>query len=299
VGYGTLKVSHNTYYGSASAQPAPFDLPQLREWLDEVAAGYQDYLEEYPAELSRGQRKANQRELSGFASLLKDSDNGQAAKDAVRRLIAGGVAEYLILARGARTPLSDRTALDLIVFALWPVVQAPRLPDCWQNELAEITSPRLVAVVAEARRIRDRLTCETFTRAVADKPFSRALLALLQDLADPGRGGPAVTALALTCRLPEPPVSKGPRAMLAWFLAGVAVGTATSADAVNEAVAELLTPIWSWVNGQTVEFPSDDPDHTSPLLGKNSHGVLGSVLPQRHEAGPLGNAIDDIIDSFN
>lgn len=136
-------------------------------------------------------------------------NNPPKSKDSIRHLAIAGVVEYLCYASAAPTaPLPEQVMLDTDVFALWPIVTAKSLPKAWESSLAEIGSPRLVALVGEAPPLRDAgkpVTVQGFARALAAKSFSQVITNLLSDLADPRRGGRALTALALAGDLPRPP----------------------------------------------------------------------------------------------
>lgn len=274
VGHGVQYIT-NAYYGDSSRQPAPLDLPHLRKWIDQLLGDYRDLL-------SRQGSSAPQRHLwhlERVQGLVADPP-ARPGKDAVRRLVVAGVVEYVALSRAVAAPASEHVVLDMVVFALWPVVRAPALPDDWWDHLAGITSPRLAAEVANARRD-PATTCESFTRAVAAEPFGQAALSLLEDLADPARGGPALTAMAMACRLPEPAVRKGPRTVFAWFVTGAAAAGLLELDEVGGAVSTLFTTAWAWIAGDGARLlgpPGGGPALPGGDAGGDPGEIAGSFL---------------------
>jgi hypothetical protein len=183
-------------------QTAPLDLLSLRRWVERVAEDFRA-----ASEQDRAQREAGKR-LDAVRAVLADPGQESRQRDAIRRLLVTGVCGYLARTRDlAPTPLPEQILLDLIVFALWPVVTARRLPRDWQGELAEITSARLASLVAQARtrwRSGDRTAAETFARALARRSLFPAMSVLFDDLADPRRGGALLTSMALVSGLPQP-----------------------------------------------------------------------------------------------
>lgn len=205
----------------------PLDLLALRLWVNRIAADYRAMVED------TGDRAgvAHVRQVDLVLAALDDSGSeNERRKDTVRRLVVAGIIGYL--ARPGAPPdkpVPEQVLLDLIVFSLWPVVTAKKLPPGWQGELAQITSPRLAVLVERARDER-KPAAETFARAVANKSFSSAMVTLFDDLADPRRGGALLTAMAIAGGLPAPPTGlrEGKR-VIAWALAiagGIALAEA-------------------------------------------------------------------------
>ncbi|MER7015446.1 hypothetical protein ABT324_28775 [Saccharopolyspora sp. NPDC000359] len=201
----------------------PLALPALRSWVDRIAADYRTMVEH--ADDRAGATHLRQLDLVR-AELDDTGPDDEQRRDAVRRLLVTGITSYLARPSIAPDqPVPEQVLLDLIVFALWPVVTAKKLPADWQGQLAQITSPRLAALVERARADRDPAP-EGFARTVANKSFSAAMATLFDDLADPRRGGAVLTAMALAGGLPAPPVGReAGRKVAAWALA-LAGGTA-------------------------------------------------------------------------
>jgi hypothetical protein len=224
---------HIHYHYSDERQP--LDLPALRLWVDRIRADYRAMVED------TGDRAgvAHLGPIDLVRAGLDDSGPGsERRKDTIRRIVVVGVIGYL--ARPGTPPneaLPEQILLDLIVFSLWPMVTAKQLPSGWQGELAQMTSPRLAALV-EGSRAERRPSAEAFARAVSNKSFSAAMAALFDDLADPGRGGALLTAMAIAGGLPAPPVGRreGKR-VAAWVLA--VAGSAALAEAMGDRDAHV------------------------------------------------------------
>lgn len=238
----------------------PLDLLALRLWVDRIASDYRAMVEH------TGDRAgtAHIRQIDLVRAGLDDSGPGnERRKDAVRRLVVAGITGYL--ARPGTPPdepVPEQILLDLIVFSLWPVVTARKLPPGWQGELAQITSPRLAALVERARAER-KPTAETFARAVADKSFSSAMVTLFDDLADPRRGGALLTAMAIAGGLPAPPTGRREgKKVAAWALA--IAGGAALAEALRDRDSRAARIVGEVVTNLPVD-PSDSFDPIDPL----------------------------------
>lgn len=208
----------------------PLDLLALRLWVDRISVDYRTMVED------TGDRAgaAHIRQIDLVRAGLDDSGlENERRKDAVRRLVVAGIIGYL--ARPGAPPdepVPEQILLDLIVFSLWPVVTAKKLPPGWQGELAQITSPRLAALVERARDER-KPSAETFARAVANKSFLSAMAMLFDDLADPRRGGALLAAMAIAGGLPAPPTGRrAGKKVAAWALA--IAGGAALAEALRD-----------------------------------------------------------------
>ncbi|SCE82957.1 hypothetical protein [Micromonospora chokoriensis] len=241
--YGSV-VQAGTFNGQIhhhySNDRRPLDLLALRLWLDRVA-------EDYRVLVAKTQDPAGAVHLRQVdlvrAGLAPDADTGargrggpsenERHRDVIRRLVVAGIVSYLARPGPAPDePLPEQILLDLIVFSLWPVVTARKLPPDWQGDLAQMTSTRLAALV-ERERDKRQPVAETFARAVANRSFSPAMVTLFDDLADPQRGGGLLTAMAVAGGLPAPPTGRreGKR-VAAWMLA-VAGGTALATTLTN------------------------------------------------------------------
>jgi len=195
-----------------AAPRQPLDLLTLRLWVERLAAGHQK----------------DRKPLDQVRAAVADP----ATADAVRRLVIAGVVAYL--ARPGAPPdkpVPEEILTDLVVFALWPLVTAGKLPRNWEGELAQLTSPRLAVLVQRARA--QRMPAEEFTRTLAGKSFTPAITALFDDLADPRRGGALLTALALAGGLKAPPTGRrAGRKVAVWAL--VIAGGVTLAHALRQ-----------------------------------------------------------------
>ncbi|MFI9586773.1 hypothetical protein ACIHCQ_34210 [Streptomyces sp. NPDC052236] len=245
----------------------PLDLLALRLWVDHIAAHYRGMVEH-----TGGRAGATYlRQIDLVRAGLDDSGpENERRKDAVRRLVVAGIIGYL--ARPGAPPdkpVPEQILLDLIVFSLWPVVTAKKLPPGWQGELAQITSPRLAALVERARDER-KPAAEVFARAVANKSFSSAMVTLFDDLADPRRGGALLTAMAIAGGLRAPPTGRQEgKKLAAWALA--IAGGAALAEALRDSDSRAARIIGEVVTSLPVDpsdpfDPMDLPDLVELLL---------------------------------
>ncbi|WP_033346233.1 hypothetical protein [Catenuloplanes japonicus] len=215
----------------------PPDLLTLRLWVDRVAADYRTLVSETGEPAGGAHLRGLDLVLAGLDSGAASGrgagrPEGEGRGDVVRRLVVAGIVRYLASpGPPPDEPVIEQILLDLIVFSLWPVVTAQRLPPGWQGELAQLTSPRLAALVAR-ERAKARPAAEAFARTVADRSFSSAMVTLFDDLADPRRGGALLTAMAVAGGLPAPPAGpRNGRRVAAWTL-GIA-GGAVLAEALK------------------------------------------------------------------
>lgn len=236
VGSGTQNNIQHVYYGESReglAQLRPFDLPNLRLWIDRISTDYKQIISDKQPQHTGKENAKHLAQLDALRQAVDESPRRSGDKDSLRRLMAGGIAQYL--SRANQLPvgqLPEHLIMDVTLFALWPVLEAPRLPRSWQQDLAELTSPRIAAIMAEAwdaKATGHAVSIEALARFLAARPIANAVLNLFDDLGDPRRGGAALTAIAIACNLPQPPLGGGAKAIAAWIsatLAGVAVGAA-------------------------------------------------------------------------
>lgn len=246
----------------------PLDLLTLRLWVDRIAVDYRTMVKD------TGDRAgaAHIRQIDLVRAGLDDSGpENERRKDAVRRLVVAGIIGYVSLPGAPPDePVTEQLLLDLIVFSLWPVATAKKLPPGWQGELAQITSPRLAALVERARDER-KPSAESFARAVANKSFSSAMATLFDDLADPRRGGALLTAMAIAGGLPAPPTGRREgKKVAAWALA--IAGGAALAEALRDGDSRAARIIGDVVTS----LPADasDPFDAMDLLDL-VEGLLG------------------------
>ncbi|SIM54882.1 hypothetical protein [Micromonospora cremea] len=294
VGYGT-QVIHHHY--PAELGRKPLDPANLRLWIDRMAADYRDLI-------SAGRRPARRREtatqanrLASIAGSVAGAPGRTDPMTVLRHFLAAGAAQYLF--RTGPLPqnaLPEHIVLDFTVFALWPVVQAPSLPDGWEVELAEITSPRLARLVARARIGHARqpeATMQAFAREIADKPFAHGVLSLLEDFSDPRLGGAYLTPLALAAGYPAPPRETSARNIFTWFLAGAAAGLGIAT------VDHTVDLVWEWMRNRQhnplTQVFEEAVAGTSTNGEQTIHGGR-RLAPDRQGDG--ANLIDNIIDEL-
>ncbi|MGK5693939.1 hypothetical protein ACSNOJ_13725 [Streptomyces sp. URMC 128] len=221
-------------------------LVELRAWITRIVGEFETRDRDRRGREAR-QARESRHQLDLLRSSLEDHSehrqvfpsDAQGGKDALRRLLASGVARYL--ARSAPpasgAPLPEQVIVEIATVALWHVTLAPSLPDGWFDDLQYLTSPMLARSVRDARAARTGLTFESFARSLAGKPLGVGLLNLFDDLGDPRRGGPALTALALAGHMDPPPRRGGAKAIVGWVLAGaLGAGSADHADKLVNAI---------------------------------------------------------------
>jgi hypothetical protein len=292
VGRGVQNINHTHYVYNSATGPSnrlrPLDLPQLRRWIDHLLTEYSG--SRAASGESKREKARHDRQLRALSGSIHDSLGKEQSKDVIRRLIVAGMVEYLSMTETSLlTATHEHIMLDLVVFCAWPIVQIPRLPSTWQTDLGEITGPRLAAVVAAAREANTKknpVSCESFVRAVASRPFDQSILGILEDLGDPRRGGGALIALAAASRLPAPPNKGGGLALLGWVLAGIASGAGLAEDQrLADRIANFVSSAWAWTTGSRNVHPTSltsnlpTGDHTAQLgIGGHHHGGFLSDL---------------------
>jgi len=309
VGQGTQHIVHH-HYGTGF--PAPLALPDLRLWIARLAEGYGALVRSGDGPSRRREAAGHRRQLERLGEELAGSAGRGDGKDQLRRLLAAGAVQYLGLASSVPSaPLPEQLMVDLAVFALWPVVVTPELPDDWQDPLAELTAPRVAMLVGQVRELGVQgksVAPEYFGRALAEKPFAQGVLALLEDLADPRGGGACLTAMSLAGRVTAPPQKAGAKAVLTWLFAAGAGAAAASEG------PDLAERVWRWLqdtargaslwSGGGLGDPGyeDDPDqHRGGGHGRHSHlaGAESATGPPGSGSGGGGGFADFIDDLFS
>ncbi|MGW7420705.1 hypothetical protein ACWGJB_11670 [Streptomyces sp. NPDC054813] len=140
--------------------------------------------------------------------------------------------------------MPEQVAVDFATFALWPIVEAPKLPEDWAEALQRITSEPVARIVMHARVSRHQgspMTVMQFSRALAAVPVAAGILALLHDLNDPRRGGSALTAVSLAHNGSRPPLGSSAKTLALWTLAAAASGI------VGDKADAEVTGFWDWM----------------------------------------------------
>jgi hypothetical protein len=178
----------------------PCDLPQLRLWISRIRSDYEELLQRRGIDPSSREIRAYRNTLVSVESTLNESPRGS-GRDRVREILAVGIVNYgCTAAEFTEDSLAECVAIDLAVFALWPMVELPKLPANWQSALIEITSLPLTQLVFSARYERSSgysVTAQEFGRKLAEIEYQPGILNLLHDIIEPRRGGCALTAVAL------------------------------------------------------------------------------------------------------
>lgn len=275
-------------------------MPRVKLWIDGLVSDYARQTE-HGSSNKRGKAAKELKELKEHAThlaALKQEFSGtpsaEAADDTVRRLLAAGIVQYVYTTGGTPDDIAAKHVVqDVVVFALWQVVQANALPGQWQESLARITSLRMADLVAQARSAnaaRVPGNFAIFARALTSRPVAQGALNLLRDMADPGRGGTALTAIALAAGLPRPESRRGPKSAAIWVFTAL-VGGALGAEGTNtaDAVDKLARDAWEWITAAG----------TVAQTGRGGDVVTALAVDQHHGgglSGAHGEAIaDDLI----
>jgi hypothetical protein len=282
---------YNYYVGDREGTDGlrPFDLPNLRLWIDRIVTDYGRLAAENPNSSTGKEAAGHLRELALLSQSVSSSPQKTKDRNALRRLLAGGIAQYL--SRAGTIPdhkLPEQLLKDVAVFALWPILQATVLPSTWEEDLAEITSPRVASITAAARGMMvtgQSVDLEGFAGTLSAKPLERALFNLFEDLNDPRRGGSALTAIAVATGLPDPPRKGGAQATARWVITAL-VGTAAGITAyeLGESASGIL------------DRGPDPVEHIMNAWGGNQY----STRSHHHSVAEhvIDHLVDDIINLF-
>lgn len=267
------------------------DLPQLRVWISRLAADYEQMIRSGEVALTRAEKKKHRQALRSAESSCEGKVGG-AGKERLRELIAVGVAKYQpVVGLPPDSLLPKQIAVDFAVSALWPLVVVPKLPKSYLDDLSQISSEPLARLVAHARIARATgpgMGVKAFGEAIANSSFASGVLNLLNDLADPRRGGCALTAVSIANSGSIPPHRKSPKVVAAWLLGAAAAGV------VGNRADDALTNVVDWL-GQSAHdsVASHDAAHHS-ASGSGAGGGHGN--PQRGEG--LARFLEEFIHSL-
>ncbi|MBS2966544.1 hypothetical protein KGA66_26125 [Actinocrinis puniceicyclus] len=205
---------------------------------------YERYLVEEKLSLGKREQKKLRKRLEALRQTYQGDPQGS-GKDRIRELIASGVVTYGFDGSDASIEmLPEQIMVELVTYALWPVIIAPKLPGSWFEDLQEISSSQLATLVTHARLSRTTgsgMSVQTFERAVATVQFASGLLNLFEDLNDPHRGGPALTAVVLADSGSIPPKHASPKAIVLWTLSAAAAGV------IGNRADAALGAAWDWL----------------------------------------------------
>ncbi|MCG5445982.1 hypothetical protein NIE79_004511 [Micromonospora sp. NIE79] len=294
VGSGSQHITVNNF----SARE-PLDLAGLRAWMDRLAQACAVAVDASADSTVKRSARVRAAMIEDIRRDLAESGRQTKGKDCIRRLLTTGMVQYHVSVNRAPQTPSERMLLDLFVFTLSPVIQAPRLPKGWHGHLAELTSPLIAQVVIEAReaatkrRPNDPLL---LTRALATFQLTGAASNLLEDFGDPARGYGVVAAVAMAARLPVPS-NPGARSLLTWLVAATAGGVAGAATA--ETGTKWIIDMLSGVGGKTLSGNDDATD-----IGTSGGGVGSEGGVPKRPSGAVDTTpgrtgvVDDIIDQL-
>jgi hypothetical protein len=248
------------------------DLPQLRVWIARLASDYEQVLRSGQLPLTSTEKRKYRDAIRSAANSCEGKVSGS-GKGRIRELIAVGVSGFYPI--GELPPnslLPEQIAIDFAVSALWPLVIVPKLPKSYLDDLSQISSEPLARQVAHARLARTSgpgMSVDAFGRAIANSAFAPGVLNLLNDLADPRRGGCALTAASIAGSGNKPPQEKPFKIAAAWLLSAAAAGV------VGNRADDALTNTLDWL-------------HQSAHNSATSHGD-GHSASGNHSGGNHGN----------
>lgn len=232
VGQGTQNI--NNFYGGSGRPPATS--AELHLWVAQAVRDFRDLSTERGVHLRRRESADLLGTLDRTAEILAYPSHVN--KHATRHLIVSGLVHHLSeYGPPPVQPIPEQVILDIAVAALWPLVTAPLLPESWSTDLMIVTSPRVTALVSEARRLMAEgrtIVHGDFSRALSSQSFAQGMANLLDDLCDPKGSGPILTALAMAGRITPPPTKANVKLMAGWLFAVVAGGEAVRYDAAIE-----------------------------------------------------------------
>ena len=218
---------------------APLELPQLRRWIGQL-------IENYDALVRRGEIGYSEQEIRLYRDALIsaaqacDGEFKRPVKARIRELLALGAASYGLPAAVPRPrwpadvpraePLSAPAMIDFTVCALWPVATMPGLPRGWLGAFLNVTrSTHLASLVVRARYrlgTPEAMSPSEFGQALAEINYAPGVWTLLDDLGDPGRGGCALTGMAIAHARYAPRRGATQKRVAQWALAAATGGTA-------------------------------------------------------------------------
>jgi hypothetical protein len=232
---------------TSDPQVAPLDLPQLRLWIARMIENYEKIIEsKILFTYSEKEIKTYHKALLALGRTCSGAPKGP-SKDRVRELLASGALYYGLQSKPPEQLIPEQVVIDFSVFALWPLVVAPKPPKDWIIALQEITgSMPLVRLVIHARfslGTSEPLNAQQFGQVLSQAWFAPAILNLLNDFADPQKGGCALTAVAIasTGRAPRQDRGISPREIAKWALVTAVAGV------IGNRADDALTIVYDWL----------------------------------------------------
>ncbi len=282
------------------SQTVPPDLPHLTMWISRIAADYERIAEAKKENLSKKEIRNYRRVLHSVGQTCAGGPSGP-SKDQLRELIAAGAVSYA--SHGHQLPpepVPEQLAVDLAVYSLWPIVQVPTLPNSYFKDLTEISSEPIARLVAHARLSRSSgspMSALAFGRALTGVNFAPGLLNLLNDLADPRRGGCAFTAIMLASTGTVPERTNRVKTAALWVLMAAAAGV------IGNRADDILTGLVDWLSNPTSTSDRGTSDHhSSEHSGSYSEGGHNAHHDHHHggshHQGQGGEGLARIVEDF-
>lgn len=265
----------------------PPDLSQLRVWISRLAADYEQVTRAGQLPVTRAEKRKHRNALRSARNSCDGKVSGP-GKERIRELIAVGVSRYQpVSGLPPDGLLPEQIAIDFAVSALWPLVVVPKLPKSYLDDLSQISSEPLARLVAHARIARTSgpgMSVGAFGRAVTNSAFAPGVLNLLNDLADPRRGGCALTAASIANSGSIPPHKKSPKVVAAWLLSAAAAGV------VGNRADDALTNTVDWLHQSAHDSASSH--------GDGHHSASGSGASSSHSNPQHGEGLARLVEEF-
>jgi hypothetical protein len=229
----------------ADDQSTPVDTQTLVAWLDRIAAQHTANRIAAGEDLSPEVQNSYQ-QLDKLRAVLLGHDANESAIEAVRLLIAGGVAHWRAPASIVEGDVSNLLIQELLLAALWPLVITPKMPPDWQDALQTITSPDIRQLIVDLRendkQAAPPVLAQRLSKALVTPPYAAGVANLIEDLRDDQRGGAAHSAIITVRDGQKPAISPNTKALLWWILTSAGAGIIG-----NRIDAWGFVPFWEYV----------------------------------------------------
>lgn len=270
----------------------PPDLAGLRLWIARLVRDYEQIAEAKKQDLTKRELREYRKALTSIQQACAGQANG-AGKDRIRELVAAGVVSYA--SKGHELPrelVPEQLIIDLAVHSLWPLIVVPNLPKTYFKDLTEVSSEPIARLVAHARLSRTTgslMTAQTFGRALAAVQFAPGVLNLLNDLADPKRGGCAFAAITLANTGSLPPHKSYSKAAVLWVLSAAVVGV------IGNRADALLTSLITWLDENASSSSGSSSHHAYDHHGSASFEPHGHHHSGSNQNEGLARIVEDFL----